>query len=316
MPVGDFVGLKGPEYEVDIERGHIRRFGRAMNATVDEFMEGRHPVIPAVYLISAPYTWGYSFERPRGTVFKQIDHDLSVSLHAEEAFEFYGALPRAGDRLIAQASLENVKVKSGGRGGTLTFLTMLTRYTDMDRVLKVEQRSTSLTTENEPDSGDWAVNLPQYDPEYKDADPVDIFTAIARKSWDELEEGQGPGKVDGGLLLLREIVRFQGVVGEDDALHHDMAWARKLDYPSTFGLGTHQSGMLAGYAAHWLNPTNVRSFRTRFLNIFWPGNALVYEGIVERKYRDEADNPMVDVLLTCSRTDGIALVKVWMSLQL
>ena len=87
MPARDFIGLTGPEYEMDIERGKIRDFARAMHAPLHEFIEGRNPLMPATFLITAAYTWGYSLERPRGTVFEQLDHDLSVPLHAEEAYE-------------------------------------------------------------------------------------------------------------------------------------------------------------------------------------------------------------------------------------
>ena len=96
MVVTDFIGLMGPEYEMDVERGKIREFARAMHAPVPEFVEGRNPIVPATFLVTTAYTWGYTLERPRGTVFERIDHDLSVPLHAEESFEFHGEPPRAG----------------------------------------------------------------------------------------------------------------------------------------------------------------------------------------------------------------------------
>ena len=32
MPAEDYIGLQGPEYDMDVERGKIREFARAMNA--------------------------------------------------------------------------------------------------------------------------------------------------------------------------------------------------------------------------------------------------------------------------------------------
>ena len=93
MPAEDSIGLTGPEYEMDIERGKIREFARAMHAPLPEYVDASNPVIPDTFLITAAYTWGYSLERPRGTVFEQIDHDFSVPLHAEESFTFHGSLP-------------------------------------------------------------------------------------------------------------------------------------------------------------------------------------------------------------------------------
>ena len=115
---------------------------------------------------------------------------------------------------------------------------------------------------------------------------------------------------------MRDIVRFQGVVGEDDALHHDHAWARKNKYPSNFGLGTHQASLLAGYAAHWLDPMAVRHYRARFRNIIWPGDLLCYEGRVAQKYLDpENGNRMMDLDLSCTRVNGEILVEVRMTLE-
>ena len=316
MPAQDSIGLIGPDYEMDVERGHIRRFARAMSAPLDEFTQGYQPVIPATYLVSTPYTWGYSMERPRGTAFADIDHDLTVSLHAEESFLFHGELPRAGDRFNCRAILEDVKVKSGGRGGDLTFLVMLTEYRDQQGRLAVEQRSTSVTTGQAPSSDDWQVELPDYDPDYPDSDPVDYFTAVERCQWSGLEVGQGPGKIETGPLLMREIVRFQGVVGEDDALHHDAVWAKKFDYPGVFGLGTYQASMLAGYAAHWLDPRAVRNYRARFRDIIWPGDRLSYEGEVVNKYHQgSSGNPAADIKLKCHRENGDLLVEVDMTLE-
>ena len=317
MPAEDFVGLTGPEYEMDIERGKIREFARAMHAPLPEYLEGRHPVIPATFLITAAYTWGYSLERPRGTVFENIDHDLSVPLHAEESFVFHDALPRAGSRLTCQASLEAVHRKAGAKGGDLTFLTMLTEFRDYVGKLLAEQRSTTVTTGHVPKEGVWDVTVPRYQPRYAGLDPEDPFVHVTRTSWHDLVEGQGPGAVAAGPLMLRDIVRFQGVVGEDNPLHYDTEWATWFGYPAVFGLGMHQASALAAYAAHWLDPAAVRSFRARFRNVYWPGDAMTYDITVARKYRDnETGHCMVELELACTRPSGDHLVDAWMTLNL
>jgi len=316
MPAQDSIGLVGPEYEMDVERGRIRDFARAMSAPLPDFISGKTPVIPAMFLVTTPYTWGYSLERPRGTVFADIDHDLSVPLHAEESFVFHGEPPRAGDSFTCRSILENVITKSGGRGGDLTFLTMLTEYRDGAGRLAAEQRSMTVTTGLAPSEGDWKVQPPPYTPDYPELDPGDIFTDVQRVDWDDLTEGEGPGVIKAGPLLLREIVRFQGVVGEDNALHHDTDWARKFGYPAVFGLGTHQASMLAGYAAHWLDPAAVRSCRVRFCAVYWPGDEISYSATVERKYLDpETGHRKADLTLKCVKADGSPLVQSWMTLD-
>ncbi len=317
MPAEDSIGLQGPKYQMDIERGKLRDFARAMNAPLPEYIDGEHPLVPATFLITAAYSWGYSLERPRGTAFEQIDHDLSVPLHAEESFTFHQALPRAGDRLNCRASLENVWRKQGGRGGDLTFLTMLTEFHAEDGTLVAEERSTTVTTENAPDAGDWDVKIPDYRPDYPaELDAGDPFESIQRSNWEELEVGSSPGKIETGPLLIGDIVRFQSVVGEDNPLHYDLAWAKKQGYPNVFGLGSHQASMLAGLAAHWLDPAAIRFFKARFRNVFWPGEPLAYQAVVSRKYNDaDSGHRMAELKLACTRNDGEPVVDAWMTLD-
>ncbi len=276
MPAEDSIGLTGPEYEMDIERGKIREFARAMHAPLPEYINGRNPVVPPTFLITAAYSWGYSLERPRGTVFEQIDHDFSVPLHAEESFTYHTALPGAGDRLICRASLENVWRKQGARGGELTFLTMLTEFRNQSGELIAEERSTTVTTDASPDGDDWQVKVPNYQPDYpENLDPGDPFEHITRCSWEALAEGSSPGRIDTEPLRIGDIVRFQSVVGEDNPLHYDLTWANKLGYSNVFGLGSHQASILSAYAAHWIDPATIRYFKARFRNVFWPGEVLL-----------------------------------------
>lgn len=317
MPAQDFIGLTGPDYEMDIERGKIRSFARAMNAPIPDFVEGENPVIPATFLVTAGYSWGYTLERPRGTVLEQVDHDLSIPLHAEEAYVFHGPPPRAGDRLTCRTSLEDVRTKSGAKGGELTFLTMLTEFRNHSGNLVAEQRATTVTTGQSPEEGDWNVSVPDYEPHYDlDLDPGDPFEHIKRAAWAGLVEGAGPGKVDTGPLTLLDMVRFQGVEGEDNPLHYDKDWAAANGYPGLFGLGMHQASVLVSYAAHWLDPAAVRSFKARFRNVYWCGDPLSYDGTVARMYMgEETGHNMVDLALSCTR-NGDPIVDVWMTLDL
>ncbi len=317
MPAEDAIGLTGPEYEMDIERGKIRDFARAMSAPLSEFIDAPRPLIPASFLITSAYSWGYSLERPRGTVFEQIDHDLSVPLHAEESFRFHGALPRAGERLHCRASLENVWRKQGGRGGDLTFLTMLTEFRNPTGELVAEERSTTVTTENAPESGDWSVDIPDYRPDYpENLDAVDYFAQVERSSWEQVAVGMSCGRVDIGPLRIGDIVRFQSVVGEDNPLHYDLVWARSMGYPNVFGLGSHQASQLAALAAHWLDPAAVRFFKARFRNVYWPGDALAHDIVITDKYRDDSSGRrMLELTLNCTRNDDDPVVDAWMTLD-
>ncbi|MEM7214410.1 MAG: MaoC family dehydratase N-terminal domain-containing protein [Pseudomonadota bacterium] len=308
MALVDQIGLTGPEYDVWIERGKIREFARAMDAPLKEFLEGPNTVIPATFLVCAPYSWGYTLERPRGTIFSEIEHDLTVSLHAEESFLFLAEPPRAGDRLVAQPKLEKVWEKQGGNGGKLTFLTILTEYRDQAGNIRAEQRSTSVTTQTAPGDGEWKPEVPEYDPDYPTLERDSPFANIARQAFSGLTLEDSPGEVCADPLLKQEIVRFQGVVGEDDPLHHDHEWAAKNDYPSVFALGTHQASLMAAYASYWLSPEKVRSFKVRFREVVWPGDQLVYNGTIVEL---DQDNKKAVLNLTCRRRDQTLVSEAW-----
>lgn len=309
MALVDHIGLTGPGFQVDIERGKIREFARAMSAPLPEFTVGPNPLIPATFLVCAPYTWGYTLERPRGTVFEKIGHNPAVSLHAEESFRFRGPLLRAGDRLTATASLEDVREKHGGNGGKMTFLTTLIEYRDLSGSVRAEQRTVGVVTSDTPGAGEWSFDLPEYRPNYDGLDPQTLFGMVRRSTFDDLSVGSGPGMVDAGPLMIQDIVRFQGVVGEDDPLHHDRIWAKRNGYPQVFGLGTHQASLMCSYAAHWIAPGTVRTFKVRFKSVCWPGDRLMYEGNVASLDRA---SQTATLHLTCSRNNGDLVNEAWM----
>ena len=140
-----------PDYEMPVERGKIRELARAAYAPWPEYLNEPYPVMHPILLMTAGVYWGYTLERPRGTLFEQLGHDLAVPLHAEESYHFHGTLPRAGTLLTARACLEDVVEKQGGRGGTLTFLTMLTEFRDESGRLAAEARAVTVTTSSSPD---------------------------------------------------------------------------------------------------------------------------------------------------------------------
>ena len=58
---------------------------------------------------------------------------------------------------------------------------------------------------------------------------------------------------------------------------------------------------------------NVRSFKTRFRNVYWVGDLLSYAGSVANLY-EAGGRKMVDLELVCSRdTDGAAIADTWMT---
>jgi acyl dehydratase len=307
------IGQFGPAFEMPVERGKIREFARATYAPWPEFLEDRRAVIPPTFLTTAGVFWGYTLERPRGTLLEGLDHDLGVPLHAEESYLFHGEPPRAGDVLTARAGLESVVEKKGRRGGALTFLTLLTEFRGRQDELVAEARSVTVTTDS---NSTVAPTAPDYRPVYEDREPLDPFAAIEPANPDAVSQGASPGRIDTGALMLRDLVRYAAAGGEDDPLHYDLAHAKATGFPGLFGLGMHQAGGLAAYAARWLGASRLRRFHARFPSMFFVGDELGFEGRVGAVEAVDGRR-MVDLDLTCSRpSDNAAVVQASMRFDL
>ena len=317
MDASDLIGQFGPPFDVPVERGAVRAFARSVYAPWPAYLDDERAVIPPTFLTTANVNWGYTLERPRGTLLEQLDHNLSVPLHAEEAYQFHGTPPRVGDRLTAHACLESMTEKPSKRGGGLAFLVLLTEFCDGDGTLVAEARSTTVTTHGASDEPtDWGSEPPAYQPNYTSLEPPDPFAAIKSNTWADLKVGSGPGPVSLGPLTMHEMVRYQAAGGEDNPLHYDLAHARAEGFPGMFGVGMHQAGGLASYAARWLGAPNVRSFRSRFTNVFWVGDPLTYDGKI-LALRKEDSRRLADLELTCTRDgDDAVIVQVWMTFEL
>ncbi len=307
------IGRFGPDFDVPIERGKLREFANATYAPWPAFLDDPRAVIPATFLVGAGVYWGYTLERPGGTHLAALDHDLSVALHAEESYVFHGELPRVGDLLTARAGLEKVVEKTGRRGGSLTFLTLLTEFRNRRGDLIAEARAVTATSDS---NSAIAAEAPDYVPYYKDRAALDPFAVIERADLQALSVGDSPGRIDAPPLTLREVVRYAAAGGEDDPLHYDLAHAKAAGFPGMFGLGMLQAGGLAAYASRWLGAERVRRCHIRFPNMFFVGDALGYEGrisaltVVERRRRAE-------VMLRCHRpSDGATIVEVSMDFDL
>ncbi len=302
------VGLRGPDYSVPIEWGAIRQFAKSVYSSHPAWIDDPQAVVPPTFLVSAGYHWGYILERPpEGSELARIGADGAVMLDGEQSFIFHGSPPRAGMVLRASTRVFEHCKKRGKAGGELEFFVMQTEFRDSSGRLVCEWRPTSIRTEQPPvqsyaerkTTGAWL----------RRGEKREQFNAIVRADDATLSIGSGPAAVSMPPLTLTEMVRYQCASGEDGSGHHDVRAARALGYPDVFSVGMHHAGALATYACHWLGPQNVRQFRTRFLDMVWPGDVLSYDGRVTG-FEETAEGPAVNVELNCRR-DGIAVVRAW-----
>jgi hypothetical protein len=132
------LGATGIPFVLEVERGKIREFARATFAAVPD--EDR-PVAPPTFLTTA-----FHWQSDESDPWEQVRMDPSRGLHAEQEFVFHGPPPRAGDRLIGTSRIEEIYEKTGRKGGTMTFVVMVTEFRDPAGRLVAESRLTGVET--------------------------------------------------------------------------------------------------------------------------------------------------------------------------
>jgi hypothetical protein len=128
-------------YVMPIEEGKIREFAMAVKSKNPAHL-GANAVIPPTMLTSARLFWEPASLSPMNTV----KLDMARVLHGEEEYEFFGPLPKAGDRLTVTTSLGDQYEKEGKRGGTMRFLVILNEFRNESGEVVAVQRTTVVET--------------------------------------------------------------------------------------------------------------------------------------------------------------------------
>lgn len=135
-PAQQLIGRALFAYEMPIERGKIREFAAATGSTNPSYQEA-NPTVPPTFLATSMH-WEPQ-DPPLATA---LGLNLSRVLQGGQEYAFIGAPPRAGDVLYAETSVESVTEKRSGRGGTMTVIVVLTRFTHADGRAAAEGRAT------------------------------------------------------------------------------------------------------------------------------------------------------------------------------
>jgi hypothetical protein len=143
-------GKQGEPFELDVERGKVREFARAVKSVDPAYAEGEHPLTPPTFLTS---TFHWELDVPGANPWTLLNVDQKRGLHAEQEYQFFGPPPRAGTRLTCRSRIEKIYEKEGRRGGTLTFAIMVTEFCDDSGRLVAEARMTGVETAKNPDGG-------------------------------------------------------------------------------------------------------------------------------------------------------------------
>jgi len=143
----DAVGLEGPAFEMEVEKGKVREFARATQSRHPEYLEDPQPPIPPTFLTSVTF-----WQPPEANeLFRKLDIDGRRLLHGEQEYVFFGATtPRAGAPLLARTHVEEIYEKEGKRGGTMTFVVTVTDFHSPEGDLVAQARSTAIETGKPP----------------------------------------------------------------------------------------------------------------------------------------------------------------------
>ena len=123
------LGAQGSPFEMDIERGKIDEFARAVQATHPAHFEGREVVVPPTFL-AVQFFWEKRVKG--GNPWDLVQMSEERGMHAEQEYVFHGPPPRAGDRLIATSKVTEMTEKTSRSGAVLVFVKMVTEFRDPD----------------------------------------------------------------------------------------------------------------------------------------------------------------------------------------
>lgn len=143
-------GIVGEEFEIDVERGKCREFARSVHADDSAFFEGDTPVSTPTFLTT---TFHWEVDNPGAAIWEKVAMSQERGMHAEQEYVFHGPPPKAGTKLTAQSRIDSIYTKEGRRGGTLTFVVMLTEFRDLDGNLVAEAKMTGVETAKPPTEG-------------------------------------------------------------------------------------------------------------------------------------------------------------------
>ena len=103
--------------------------------------------------------------------------------------------------------------------------------------------------------------------------------------WNDLQAGQ-ERSFEISEVNRTHFVRYAGVSGDLNPIHHDQTYAEKAGLPTVFGLGMFTAGALSRVVSEWFGPESVKRLKVRFSSRLWPGDAIVFTGTIVRVYQE------------------------------
>lgn len=135
------IGYRHPAHSVEVERGKLRFFARAIGETSPVFLDEAAARAAGFRGLPAPPTYAFSLEldQPRPfAVLEALGVRLDRILHGTQRF-FYHVPICAGDRIMLQPVVEDIYER---KGGTMGFIVIRTTAMNQLGELAVEMTKT------------------------------------------------------------------------------------------------------------------------------------------------------------------------------
>jgi acyl dehydratase len=112
----DFIGKEYPPFSVDVEKGRLRLFSKAVGSDSPIYVDEAAAKAAGFRAIPAPPTFAYTVTMDAGQSFNVLEDmgvDLPKAVHGAQRFEYFAPIC-AGDTITGQQRVKNVYDKKGG----------------------------------------------------------------------------------------------------------------------------------------------------------------------------------------------------------
>jgi len=115
--------------------------------------------------------------------------------------------------------------------------------------------------------------------------------------------GQELSPLRKGPITREDLKAYGAASGDPNPMHVDEEFARNAGYPGVFAHGMLSMGYLAQFLVQAAGLSALRSFKTRFAKLTWPGDVITSRGRVTR-VRDEAGVRVVECDIWTENQEG------------
>ena len=136
-----FIGHEFPSFTVDVEKGRLRFFAKAIGETNPIYIDESAAVEAGYRALPAPPTIPFSLDMDGPEllpVLRVLQLDIARVLHGSQEFEYHAPIC-AGDRITVTSRISDIFDK---KGGALEFVVMESSYSNQDGDLVAQARNT------------------------------------------------------------------------------------------------------------------------------------------------------------------------------